>query len=228
MSKSSSQSKVENEVPLSSCSANAETCPFVEELKVAKEELKGLHALVLTDELTGLYNFRHFQQSIDLEMERTRRSGHPMSLLMVDLDYFKKLNDQRGHECGNHTLKHVSRIIENALRRLDIPCRYGGEEFAIILPDTNLHSAIKLAKRLRKNIQDSGFEFNHKAVKVTASIGVDVFSPNDMDDVPRFIARTDTFLYAAKQAGRNCVHHGADRIETHVSKEERDFLLSDF
>ena len=228
MSKSNSQSKFDSEVPQSNCSGNAEKCPFLQDLKTAREELIGLNALVRTDELTGLFNFRHFQQSIDLEMERTRRSGHAMSLLMLDLDYFKKLNDRWGHECGNFTLKHVSRIIEKALRRLDIPCRYGGEEFAIILPDTSLHSAIKLAERLRKSIQESALLYNEETVHVTASIGVDVFTSNDIDDVPRFVARTDAWLYAAKQAGRNRVHHGVDRIETHVSKEERDFLLGGF
>lgn len=228
MSKFSSQPKIGSEVLRVPCSDNGESCPFVLELTAVKEELVGLNALVRTDELTGLFNFRHFQHSIDLEMERTRRSGHAMSLLMFDLDHFKKLNDRWGHECGNFILKQVSRIIEKTLRRLDIPCRYGGEEFAIILPDTSLHAAIKLAERLRLNIQDSALMFGQETVQVTTSIGVDVFTENDNDDVVRFVARTDAWLYAAKQAGRNRVHHAPDREETHVSKEERDFLLNDF
>lgn len=228
MSTSSSQSNNASASPQAPCLGRVESCPFGVELAAVKEELVGLAALVRTDELTGLFNFRHFQQSLDLEMERARRSGHAVALVMLDLDHFKKLNDRWGHECGNFTLKHVSRLIEKALRRLDIPCRYGGEEFAIILPDTNLHAAISIADRLRKNIEESVLLFNAETVQVTASVGVDVFAPNDKDDVSRFVARVDAWLYAAKQAGRNRVHHALDREETHVSKEERDFLLGNF
>ncbi len=228
MSKSISQGKISSVGAQVPCDGTADNCRFVLELKTVKEELVGLNALVRTDELTGLFNFRHFQHSIDLEMERARRSGHSVSLLMLDLDHFKALNDRWGHECGNFTLKQVSRIIQNALRRLDIPCRYGGEEFAIILPDTSLHAAINLANRLRQSIAEAELVYDEELIKVTASIGVDVFAPNDKDDVPRFVARTDAWLYAAKQAGRNRVHHMREREETHVSKEERDFLLEDF
>lgn len=227
LSKPISHANTASEERNAPCEGNAERCPFLLELKAAKEELIELNALVRIDELTGLFNFRHFQQSIDLEMERTRRSGHAMSLLMIDLDFFKKLNDSRGHECGNFTLKQMSRIIQKALRRLDIPCRYGGEEFAIILPGTNLRAAINLANRLRLNIQEARLMFDQEVVRVTASIGVDVFLPNDKDDVASFVARTDAWLYAAKHAGRNCVHYALERVETHVSKEERDFLLGD-
>lgn len=217
-----------NETALPKCSLYAEGCAYALDLKSVKEELAGLNALVSTDELTGLFNFRHFQRSIDLEMERTRRSGHSMSLIMMDLDHFKSFNDRWGHECGNLTLQHVSRIIQSTLRRLDIACRYGGEEFAIILPDTSLHAAINLAQRLRLNIHDSPLMLEDQSVMVTASLGVDVFTPSDNDDVSRFVARTDAWLYEAKNAGRNCVHHAVDREETHVSKEERDFLLGNF
>lgn len=228
MSKSISQSEISTTSERVLCDGTAENCRFVLELEAVKGELVGLNNLVRTDELTGLFNFRHFQYSIDLEMERARRSGHSVSLLMLDLDHFKALNDRHGHECGNYTLKQVSQIIQRALRRLDIPCRYGGEEFAIILPDTSLHAAIHLANRLRQSIEEMGLVFNGEDINVTASIGVDVFTTKDKDDVQRFVARTDAWLYAAKQAGRNRVHHALEREETHVSKEERDFLLGDF
>ena len=215
-----------NEAPLPKCSLFADGCSYARDLKSVKEELLGLNALVSTDELTGLFNFRHFQRAIDLEMERTRRSGHGMSLIMMDIDHFKSFNDRWGHENGNLVLKHVSRIIQNTLRRLDIACRYGGEEFAIILPDTTLHAAINLAQRLRLAVADSPLLLEDQSVAVTASLGVDVFTPTDNDDVTRFVSRTDSWLYEAKSEGRNCVHHAADREETHVSKEERDLLLS--
>lgn len=216
------------EAPLATCSLFANGCSYARDLKIAKEEIIGLNALVSTDELTGLFNYRQFLRSIDLEMERTCRSGNAMALIMMDLDHFKRFNDHWGHECGNITLQHVSRIIQNTLRRLDIACRYGGEEFAIILPDTNLHAAINLAQRLRLNIQDSPLLIENQSVTITASFGVDVFTLSDNGDSSRFVARTDAWLYAAKQAGRNRVHHASEREVTHVSKEERDFLLGNF
>lgn len=227
MSKSVSPTTVACESAQLAC-GNSAQCPYALELAAAKQELLVLNTLVRTDELTGLFNFRHFQHSIDLEMERTRRSGHSMALLMVDLDHFKLFNDRWGHEVGNLALQHVSRIIKKSLRRLDVPCRFGGEEFAIILPDTNLHAAIKLAQRLRLNIQESMVCVEDEAIKVTASIGVDVFTANDRDDISGFIARTDAWLYESKNSGRNCVCHPEDREPTHVSKEEREFLLGDF
>lgn len=227
MSKSTNHSSDASDTPQAHCGKFANDRPFVRELSVVKEELVRLNAVVRIDELTGLFNFRHFQQSIDLEMERARRSGHPMSLLMLDIDHFKKFNGCWGHERGNVALRHVSRIIQDALRRLDIPCRYGGEEFAIILPSTSLHAAINIAERLRQGIEEPALVFDEKTALVTASLGVDVYLPNDNDDVSSFVARTDACLYEAKDAGRNCVRHAIDREATHVSKEERDFLLGD-
>ena len=228
MSKSISQSKINTASEQLPCNGTAESCRFVLELEAVRGELVGLNTLVRTDELTGLFNFRHFQYSIDLEMERARRSGHAVALLMLDLDHFKELNDRYGHECGNFILKQVSHIIQKALRRLDIPCRYGGEEFAVILPDTSLNAAINLANRLRQSIEEMALEFNGNKLSVTTSVGVDVYKSNDKDDVHRFIARTDAWLYEAKRSGRNRVHHAPEREETHVSTEERDFLLGDF
>lgn len=228
LSKNIPHSNEMGDAPLPTCSLFVDGCSYARDLKIAKEEIIGLNALVNTDDLTGLFNYRHFQRSIDLEMERTRRSGNTMALIIMDLDHFKKFNDRWGHESGNIALQHVSRIIQNTLRKLDIACRYGGEEFAIILPDTNLHAAINLAQRLRLNIQDSPLLQEGKSVTITASFGVDVFALSDKDDVSCFVARADAWLYSAKQAGRNRVHHAREREETHVSKEERDFLLGDF
>ena len=209
------------------CPVHGDTCPFADKLEVLQQEIKQLNTQVRIDELTGLYNYRHFLQSIDLEMERSRRSGHPVSLVIMDLDHFKSFNDRWGHEAGNQALVHIARILRNSLRRLDIPCRYGGEEFAIILPGTPLHAAIKLADRLRLRIAESVLHLDNQALTVTASFGVDCMKSTERIDVPGFVARADHWLYEAKKVGRNSVRHAPDRPETHVSKDERDLLLGD-
>ena len=103
-----------------------------------QEEIRQLAALVRTDELTRLFNFRYFNQALSLEVERTRRSGQPTCLIMLGLDHFKAVNDAYGHEAGNVVLGYIFGLIKKTVRRLDIPCRYGGKEFTIILPDTTL------------------------------------------------------------------------------------------
>lgn len=200
-------------------------CPLKAELERMRSELAALKTLVSTDALTGLFNYRHFTQSLDLEMERARRSGKPVALLMLDLDHFKGVNDTWGHEFGNKTLVHVARLIQNTVRRLDIPCRYGGEEFAVILPDTTLHAAVVLAERLRQIIADAPLYSDDSEVHVSTSIGVDVHSAGDRDDVESFVRRTDAWLLQAKATGRNRVCHPLERAATHVSTDERDLLL---
>ena len=212
---------------LSPCPVHGDSCPFADEVVKLRQEVQALNTMVRVDELTGLYNYRHFLQSMDLEMERSRRSGHPVSLVIMDLDHFKSFNDRWGHEAGNQALVHIARILRNSLRRLDIPCRYGGEEFAIILPGTPLHAAIKLADRLRLRIAESVLHLDNQALTVTASFGVDCMKSTERIDVPGFVARADHWLYEAKKVGRNSVRHAPDRPETHVSKDERDLLLGD-
>ncbi|MCY4181650.1 MAG: GGDEF domain-containing protein, partial [Gammaproteobacteria bacterium] len=109
--------------------------PEVEQLR---KQVEYLRALVHTDELTGLSNLRHFNETLSLELERTRRSKQPSCLILLDLDNFKAVNDDHGHEVGNSVLCHFAKVIRQTIRRLDTPCRLGGDEFAIILPATNL------------------------------------------------------------------------------------------
>lgn len=200
-------------------------CPLLAENATLRSEIETLTALVRSDALTGLYNYRHFLHSIDLEMERARRSGKPVSLIMLDLDHFKSFNDTWGHEFGNKTLMHVASLIQNTVRRLDIPCRYGGEEFAVILPDTSLPAAILLAERIRVILADKPLYSDAVEVHVTASMGVDVYGAQDRDDGVRFVQRTDAWLLQAKATGRNRVYHPQEHSATHVSSDERDLLL---
>jgi len=191
------------------CPAGDENCPHVYEIKKLREENKELASLVRLDDLTGLFNFRHFNQSVELEMERSRRSNKPTVLIMIDLDFFKEVNDEHGHEIGNHALEYVAKIIRNTVRRLDTPCRYGGEEFAIILPDTPLNAGVLFANRLRLKIEDAHMEIEGHNVRLTASFGVDVYKKENNCTARDFIERADALLYVAKTKGRNQVCHPA-------------------
>lgn len=188
------------------CDAGSD-CPNLSEVEHLRNEIRKLADQVRTDALTDLYNFRYFSQALSLEMERSRRSDQPTCLIMCDLDHFKEVNDVHGHEVGNEVLKHVSSIMRNAIRRLDIPCRYGGEEFAIILPDTTLSQGVRFANRLRLIIQNSPMRCGELMLGVEASLGVDVYEPGDEVSEKEFVERVDTFLYQAKAEGRNRVCH---------------------
>lgn len=189
------------------CPAGEDNCPNRAEVDKLREEIKQLAALVRTDELTTLNNFRFFTRALSLEMERTRRSGQPTCLIMCDLDHFKEINDEYGHEVGNIVLKHVAGLVKKTIRRLDIPCRYGGEEFALILPDTSLEDGARFANRLRVIMENSPMQIGDLALKITASSGVDVYNRGDQITEKEFVERVDSYMYMAKQQGRNRVCH---------------------
>lgn len=192
---------------LASCPAGDDKCTNLSEVKRLQEEIKQLAALVRKDELTRLFNFRYFNQALSLEMERTRRSGQPTCLIMLDLDHFKAVNDAYGHEAGNAVLRHISSLIKKTVRRLDIPCRYGGEEFTIILPDTTLQQGVRFANRLRLIIENSPAKTSDALLGIEASFGVDVYTKGDQLTEKEFVEKVDSFLYLAKQEGRNKVCH---------------------
>jgi diguanylate cyclase (GGDEF)-like protein len=208
----------DNEAAVNSCPAGDDKCTNLSEVNRLKEEIKRLAALVRTDELTRLFNFRYFNQALSLEMERTRRSGQPTCLIMLDLDHFKSINDAYGHEVGNVVLNHVSNLITKAVRRLDIPCRYGGEEFTIILPDTSLRQGVRFANRLRLIIENSPTKASDALLGIEASFGVDVYTKGDQLTEKEFIEQVDSFLYLAKQEGRNKVCHSSFEKEDNAGK----------
>ena len=193
--------------PVSPCPAGDDECTNLPEVKRLQEEIKRLSAVVRTDELTKLFNFRYFNLALGLEMERTRRSGHPTCLIMLDLDHFKTINDVHGHEVGNVVLSHIADLIRKAIRRLDIPCRYGGEEFTLILPDTTLKQGVRFADRLRVIIENTPVEIPAMRLGIEASFGVDVYQRGDQISEKEFVEKVDGFLYLAKQEGRNQVRH---------------------
>jgi diguanylate cyclase (GGDEF)-like protein len=194
-------------VPITVCPAGDDHCPHHAEVQRLRDEIKHLAAMVRTDELTGLFNFRYFTQALSLEMERTRRSGQPTCLIMLDLDHFKDINDIHGHEVGNNVLRHISSLIQKTVRRLDIPCRYGGEEFTIILPDTSLKQGVRFANRLRLIIENAPLDVGTARLGIEASFGVDVYNRGDQASEKEFVEKVDSYLYQAKQEGRNRVCH---------------------
>jgi diguanylate cyclase (GGDEF)-like protein len=168
---------------------------------------QGLHELAHTDKLTQLANRRRFDEMLDHEWRRAQRSKAPLSLILIDIDYFKKYNDHYGHPAGDACLQGVGGVLAARLNRTgDLPARYGGEEFAVILPATDLHGALAVAERIRQEILalriphvQSPFEV------VTASLGVASFEPEGKDSLTttELVVRADTQLYAAKREGRN-------------------------
>jgi diguanylate cyclase (GGDEF)-like protein len=210
------------------CPSTGGNCPLLEELVMLRNEVNELRHQVQTDALTNLYNFRFFSSILPLEMERTRRSAQSMSLIVLDIDHFKQFNDRWGHDLGNQALIHVANLINLTIRKLDLACRFGGEEFAILLPNTYLHQALNVAERLRQAIAANPFEAGLNSIQLTASLGVDEFKPTDSDNPQEYIGRVDAWLYQAKSAGRNVVKGPlaafADVI-TYVTADEKEALL---
>jgi diguanylate cyclase (GGDEF)-like protein/PAS domain S-box-containing protein len=160
--------------------------------------------MAITDSLTGLYNRRYFYLILDNEIERAKRYQSPLSLIMIDIDHFKLVNDKFGHLAGDEVLNSVSGISKKLLRQIDIMFRYGGEEFMIILPETNQEEALNVAERIRSTIAETVIQIIKGSVKLTVSIGVSEYgekypAPNE------FIESVDSAMYDAKKAGRNCV-----------------------
>ncbi|MCP3666434.1 MAG: GGDEF domain-containing protein [Gammaproteobacteria bacterium] len=210
------------------CPVNEPECCWLGEVADLQQQVGLLSDELHTDLLTGLFNFRHLQLVLEQEMERTRRTGRPTSLLVLDLDYFKRLNDTYGHEAGNQVLIHVAQLIKGELRKLDIPCRYGGEEFVLIMPDTPLPRAVGVAERLREVIADMPTTFDGKSLTTSVSIGADVCSRRDNITPEDLIKLADRQLYRAKESGRNRVCHrdfGELRPAGQVSQEEKGALF---
>ena len=220
----------ENRQPpdLPECPVGESDCTALAEIHTLRQSLDELSQLVRTDPLTGIANYRYFVMALEQEIERTQRSAQPTSLIMLDLDFFKKVNDDWGHEIGNQALVHISRQIEKTVRKLDLACRYGGEEFAVILPNTDLAASIPVANRIRQQIADTPLLVDDKPLKLTASLGIDTFLPGQ-DCIPEeLVQRADHYLYQAKQQGRNQVCHATLRPLDMVSREERDALFNLF
>lgn len=176
-----------------------------------------LHRLSMYDMLTKVKNRRAFHQALESEVSRASRSGDPLSLLFVDLDHFKSINDRFGHQTGDQVLQEVAQFIHSMLRKTDHVCRYGGEEFALVLPVCGQQRAMEVAERIRVgasqlNITDD----NGVSVDITLSIGVSCWLPMDeieddespeLDIAHQLVAMSDQGVYEAKSSGRNCIRY---------------------
>jgi len=212
------------------CPVGEPSCEWLEQIRELRQQVNELSAMVATDALTGLYNFRHFKTMLQTEMDRSKRSGIPTSLAMVDLDHFKRVNDKYGHEVGNQALQHLADILMSEVRTTDIVCRYGGEEFAVIFPETHLNLAVKVADRIRLEIAGRPLQIEGNEIDITASMGLSVYMKSSILDIDEFIESVDKYLYEAKQSGRNCICHidyNDLRKVTEIGSVDRIHLLGD-
>lgn len=161
--------------------------------------------LALTDPLTGAFNRRTFLELAEKEIARTRRARGSLSLVMLDLDLFKQINDRNGHLAGDEVLKGVVIVVQTCLRKEDLLVRYGGEEFCILLPGVAIDRTVALAQRIREAVEQARFSFNGRTLQVTISAGVSSLALDNTEGVDKLVDRADEALYAAKKAGRNRV-----------------------
>ncbi len=162
-----------------------------------------LEALSVTDDLTGLHNHRAMQQRLKDEFLRSQRYNDPMSILMIDIDHFKEVNDEHGHLFGDMVLSELSKTLADALRDTDFIARYGGEEFLVILPQTHFSGCLPVAERIWRSAGDSRFSDGKNTAKLTISVGVAFFPNKNINDVEHLLEAADRALYQAKQQGRN-------------------------
>lgn len=182
---------------------------WIQQNRLLKAQLR---ALATTDFLTGCANRRHFMAAMEQEILRVQRTQRPLSLILFDIDHFKRINDLHGHAAGDQVLVGVTELVRSRLRATDILARHGGEEFAVLAPETDLPGALGLAEKCRLSLQGMHFA---TAGEVTASFGVATRAMNE--SVETLFKRADISLYKAKAAGRNCVF-GASKTEPATQK----------
>jgi diguanylate cyclase (GGDEF)-like protein len=169
------------------------------ELEKVREEV---HALAITDDLTRTFNRRHFMKLTAQELERAKRYQHPLSIIIFDIDNFKNVNDSYGHLCGDAVLREISSTCRTILRQCDVLARFGGEEFILLLPETNEANALKVANRLCQLVAIHVVEYKDAQIRVTISAGVTTFKPTT-DTLDDLLNRADQALYLAKRLGKN-------------------------
>ncbi|MES1196156.1 MAG: diguanylate cyclase, partial [Steroidobacter sp.] len=173
-------------------------------LRLANEENRRLSII---DALTGVFNRRYLMEQLSKELERSARYSHPLSLMLCDVDHFKRINDNYGHQCGDETLVKFSQVLRSCLRETDWIARYGGEEFVIVLPETNLNAAAQVAERCRTTLAKEPLIIAGQSLPITASFGVSGWqgAVPAGTDINRLIAVADSGVYASKEGGRNLV-----------------------
>ncbi|HEX2836064.1 MAG TPA: diguanylate cyclase [Thermoanaerobaculia bacterium] len=189
------------------------------------ETNKRLELLSITDGLTKLHNHRHFQDELSRAFEESQRYQRPLSLVMIDIDFFKKINDTYGHAVGDDVLKGVARRYRDSVRSTDLVARYGGEEFAVMMPETSLQDAMLFAEKIRHLIEEAPLETQAGAVPATISLGVASVPHSRIHTAKELIIAADKALYRAKKNGRNQVQaekrrDGLSRVTRMPESEE--------
>jgi len=164
-----------------------------------------LYESAIKDPLTGVFNKRYFLERLNREFVHALRHFQQLALIMIDIDFFKKVNDTYGHPAGDEVIKVTADRIEENLRAGDVLCRYGGEEFAVIIRDCNKGNLLYLAERIREIFDGRAIKYNDKMMKVTVSMGIAISSDENIADPEDLIAEADKNLYRAKKDGRNCI-----------------------
>ncbi|MBU2552352.1 MAG: GGDEF domain-containing protein [Proteobacteria bacterium] len=194
-------------------------------LKAVIEENERLKDQAVTDAMTGLYNRRYFRERLGIELERVKRTEKPCSLVMADLDHFKPVNDQYGHQVGDDLLRAAAQLLKDNLRAVDVPVRYGGDEFAIILPETGSQQALELTERILTRLSGDPLMARYG---VTASLGLATHQYHYQESAVSLIERADQALYQVKREGGNSVRMSeADRVReasTELTGTEREAL----
>jgi diguanylate cyclase (GGDEF)-like protein len=171
-----------------------------------------LEQMANTDKLTGAITRTAFEPTFEQQLNFAQRRQQPLSVLLMDIDHFKVINDTHGHLLGDRVLKQITILIGSQLRKSDVICRWGGEEFLIVLPECNLSSASEIATKIRKLIEESLKVVDGNHIDVTASFGVAQY--NNHESSENLFLRVDKALYAAKANGRNCVETTPQSVET--------------
>lgn len=196
---------------------------LIQELRKANDRLQ---KLTLTDEMTQLYNYRFLQSQLETEIKRAERYQKPLSICLIDLDHFKKINDQYGHQAGDEALRRVARILTDSVRNVDFVGRYAGDEFLIIFPNTQLADALRLCERIVNSTQNESIEFEGHKIPLSLSIGVTDYQPSRRNSVPSLMAAADRCLYQAKSSGRNRVETNLRLVGTTLNAQSGNGLTS--
>jgi diguanylate cyclase (GGDEF)-like protein len=203
---------------------------LLEKIRDLQEENLSLRSLSLKDNLTGLYNQRFFRSQMEIELSRTKRTGHNCSLMMIDLDNFKLLNDTFGHLEGDRFLAEFAGVMKENVRSTDLIYRYGGDEFAVLMPETSAFEALKTGERFRKKLMVLQ---QKTSPAISLSIGISEYTPYSSFEMDDFIHSADLAMYEAKKGGKNriCLDERCQEAasqDSEVNPEERDFLLRNY
>jgi diguanylate cyclase (GGDEF)-like protein len=181
---------------------------LVKKVQHSEQRESQLRLQAETDPLTGLVNRRRFSLELDVSYLRAKQTKSALSMLMLDVDHFKNINDEFGHLAGDAVLCSLARLCENVIRETDVLCRYGGEEFAFLLPDSSRSQAMEVAKRLMTAVRGDRVQWEHHTLSYTVSIGIAELKATDKEGVD-LLRRTDRHLYQAKADGRDTISVGA-------------------